>query len=74
MTYKSSIDNLFFFPDPLEYVIGFFGVPSKNFLNTTTSQFSEEFSDNSEEIKDRIRKSNLVEGAKSVLENFKEPS
>lgn len=75
LTYKSSLDNLFFFPDPLDYVIGFLTVKKaqKNFINTTTSYFSEDFdvSDN-EEAKERKSQSPAVRRKKDV-ENLKEP-
>ncbi|CAG9332807.1 unnamed protein product [Blepharisma stoltei] len=74
MTYKSSLENLFFFPDPMEYMLGFLAVPAPTrpkFLNTTTSYFSDDFesTDNSEDIKDR---SNTM--VRKNLEALKEPA
>jgi hypothetical protein len=76
-TYKSSLDNLFFFPDPMEYVIGFLATSkdSKKFINTTTSYFSEDFdvSDTFEEIKDRKSPSPMSSSRKKEMESLKEP-
>lgn len=71
MTYKSSLENLFFFPDPVEYMLGFLALPTPSkpkFLNTTTSYFSDDFDSVDEDIKDRslfLRKN---------LESLKEPA
>lgn len=77
LTYKSSLENLFFFPDPLDYVIGFFIAKkaTKHFINTTTSYFSEDFdvSDTSEEIKDRKSTSPMPSTRKKPMESLKEP-
>ena len=77
LTYKSSLDNLFFFPDPLDYVIGFNIIKkdTKNFINTTTSYFSEDFdvSDTLEEIKDRKGTSPMPSSRKKEMESLKEP-
>lgn len=77
LTYKSSLDNLFFFPDPLEYVIGFIITKkeSKKFINTTTSYFSEDFdvSETYEEIKDRKSASPKPSSRKREVESLKEP-
>lgn len=77
LTHKSSLDNLFFFPDPLDYVIGFTISKKevKNFFNTTTSYFSEDFdvSDTFEEIKDRKSTSPLPSTRKREMQSLKEP-
>lgn len=71
LTYKSSLDNLFFFPDPLDYVIGFLTVQktTKNFINTTTSYFSEDFDVSDEESKGKspARKTRNVESLKEPV-------
>ena len=77
LTHKTSLDNLFFFPDPLDYVIGFTvsKKEAKKFFNTTTSYFSEDFdvSDTFEESKDKKSTSPLPSSRKREMQSLKEP-